>query len=785
MKKLALLLMLFLCTLLVPAQNAIEGIVLDAQNGEPLEGALVIIKLPQPFTTQANENGKFFVKSLVPGNYEVECRLVGYENKIITPVVVYAGKSSWLPIALKPTAFNLTELKVNDFKYEQNLLTPVSSYSFSREEIALNPGAQGDIFRAIGMLPGVTSSGGVYSAISVRGQGVRDNVYLVDDIPMTEVGHLEGNSFFNDPNGGRFSIFAPRVIDNARFVGGGFGPEYGRRSASYLGLDIKEGNPLNPLIDGQIDLLGLTLNYDGPTGIKNTSLFASARYQNFTALVNLIGLKDIGLPAYTDIILKTTTNLSAKRKLSVLGILAPESYVRNVDNVYYDESLNLLYLPDFKRNKIVGGINLKTQHSKFTSTRNVLYYTAYSSDITVGKAFPNADTLANLVTPEITYNNKLQTQNYLEQKLGYRWLISHYFANKGQLNAGLEADLLWLYNDRKQYGVDTQYTFRAGNTQNPNQLYQLVLPQQINANYQQRSLNYSAFVNYSKLLLKKLNVNVGLRYDFTGVSQQHCLAPRMSASYLLSPKASINMAMGLYYQDPVYSDVADQPAGNRLKMEQVFHLVVGYRKYFASDFKFTAEAWLKQFDNLVVKPVSAFVFANNKGTGEAFGVDLNLTKRLSQKWHGQLGYSFMHCYRNDGDGLGRYEFSFSQPHQVNFMLSYKTGQHWIFSTKYRYATGRPTDAGIIHRNVFNDPNVFRYSWELQGRNQSRLPDFSSWDIRANYQFFWRKTKFIAFVDIVNVLNHQIANGESFNAITGNTYYDGLAVFPTGGLKFEF
>lgn len=49
----------------------------------------------------------------------------------------------------------------------------------------------------------------------MRGQGVRDNVYMVDDIPLTEVGHLEGNSFFNDPNGGRFSIFAPRVIDNA------------------------------------------------------------------------------------------------------------------------------------------------------------------------------------------------------------------------------------------------------------------------------------------------------------------------------------------------------------------------------------------------------------------------------------------------------------------------------------------------------------------------------------------------------------------------------------------
>lgn len=45
-------------------------------------------------------------------------------------------------------------------------------------------------------------------------------LYMVDDIPLTEVGHLESNSFFNDPNGGRFSIFAPRVIDNAIFQKG-------------------------------------------------------------------------------------------------------------------------------------------------------------------------------------------------------------------------------------------------------------------------------------------------------------------------------------------------------------------------------------------------------------------------------------------------------------------------------------------------------------------------------------------------------------------------------------
>jgi hypothetical protein len=79
----------------------------------------------------------------------------------------------------------------------------------------------------------------------------------------------------------------------------------------------------------------------------------------------------------------------------------------------------------------------------------------------------------------------------------------------------------------------------------------------------------------------------------------------------------------------------------------------------------------------------------------------------------------------------------------------------------------------------------RYSKEIVGRNESRLPDFSSLDLRINYSFNYKKSKLTAFVDIVNILNKQIANNENFNSLNGKNYYEGLAIFPTGGLKFEF
>jgi len=267
------------------------------------------------FQTVTDSNGYFELTNLNIASGDLQISASGYQNELISHATFVADKSLEYNVSLIPISDRMGAVNIASKSYDNSPQNPVSAYSFSREEISMNPGAQGDIFRAIGMLPGVTSSGGVYSAISVRGQGVRDNVYMVDDIPVTEIGHLEGNSFFNDPNGGRFSLFAPRVIEKAQFQGGGFGPEFGRRSASYLGLTIKEGNKGNAIVDGQMDLLGVTLNYDGPTRWKKTTLFLSARYQNFYALVNLIGLKDIGLPRYGDLVLKTSTQLNAKNKL--------------------------------------------------------------------------------------------------------------------------------------------------------------------------------------------------------------------------------------------------------------------------------------------------------------------------------------------------------------------------------------------------------------------------------------------------------------------------------------
>ena len=767
--------------------GTLKGKVFDKATKQAVPGVTIVLRGTQTgaFTDTA---GIFIIHNIPEGVYSVVVSFVGYQEKMINDIQVLRNKTGYREIEIEEAVTGLKEVTVTARRFEYTRLTPVSGYSFSREEIARNPGAQGDIFRAIGMLPGVSSSGGEYSAIAVRGQGTRDNLYMVDDIPVTEVGHLEaGNNGFNDPNGGRFSIFAPRVIDHAGFQGGGFNAQYGRKSASFLGLSIKEGNNEDLVVDGQLDLMGLTVNYDGPAYLlKNTSIFLSARYQNLTQVENLAGLKDLGTPKYQDFIFKSTSRIGKKNTLSVIAIYSPETFTRTTANIREDKKLNSLFVADVANAKTIAGISLRTLVGRNSYWKNLLYFTSTTEDNSFGLSYPRTDSTGSLVNgSDIPYESNIRNVRYSESKIGLRSMHSVRFANSSNLVAGVDLDRVDLHNNRQLSRPDTSYVFDANDFRpNPLQYFLVNDPAFFNVDVKKFSYNASAYLNYSFNLLKRLSLNAGLRYDYSGFTTQHTLSPRLNGSFQLNETSSITFGTGIFYQDPEYADIANQPAGKKLKAEKVVQVIAGFKKYFTPDVKFTVEGWYKKLDQLIVRPVAGRVEQNNAGDGYAYGVDVNLTKRLTSKVHGQIGYSWMQSRRNDHDGYGEYDFTFSQPHQVNFLVGYKPGKHWILSTKFRYATGKPTSRYIVHNNIFNNAAQVRYSEEITAVNTKRLPDFISLDIRADYRFQVKRLGLTAFVDIVDVLNRQNVNGESFNQILGTTYYDGISIFPSFGLKFQ-
>jgi hypothetical protein len=767
--------------------GTIKGKIIEQSTQQTVVGASVTLQNMQ-MGSMTDTSGIFTLKNVPEGSYTLVISFIGFQSKMITDVIVVRNKTYYFEAFLLEEVYSSKEVVVRNFRNENNPTTPISTYSYSREEISRSPGAQGDIFRAIGILPGVSSSGGQFSAIAVRGQGIRDNLYMIDDVPMYEVSHLEGSSSgFNDPNGGRFSIFAPRVVDNAVFQGGGFSAQYGRKSSSYLGLGIKEGNKENAFLSGQFDLLGATLIFDGPSGFnKKSSIFATARYQNFTLLTKVVGLKNIGLPIYGDFMIKKTTQINEKNKMSIIAMFNPETYEKNLDHVKESDKIEDVSLVNTTNNKALFGLNLRTLTSNNSYWKNVLYYRILTSENTIGASFPTANNDGSFSNKSnIAYENALKTIKNNQTELGFRSIFTRHI-NHATLTRGIDFSRVEIDYNRQLKHSDTLYIFTA-NDEHPTTLphyFTVLLPQYFNSRFKNFAYNASAYLDYSFILCKKMTINSGLRLDYTGFSKQNMVSPRLSGSYELNKKSTLNFATGIFYQDPLLTDIADQPSTNTLKNERIIQYILGYKNYFANDLKLVIETYYKQLDNLVVRPFIGQSLLNNDGTGHAYGIDFNLTKRLSEKYYGQVGYSFMQSKRNDHNGQLAYNYSYSQPHIFSFLGSYQPNSKWVFSTKFRYATGRPKDTYTIHKDVFNKPNFIRYSQEILSKNGARLNDFISFDVRADYRVQLNKTSVIVFFDIVDLFNRFNQSSEAFQSITGKTYFDGLAIFPSFGLRLE-
>lgn len=462
------------------ATGSFKGKIIEQYTKQPVVGASVMLDNTQ-FVTATDSLGAFTLENVPAGSYSVTLSSIGFQTKNITEIIISSNKAYYSEIELLEDATNLEGITISSFKGENNPLNPVSSFSYSREEIFRNPGAQGDIMRALSTLPGVVSGGSQFSAIAARGQGTRDNVYMVDDIPMFNLSHLEAEGFasgFNDPNGGRFSIFAPRIIDNVTFQNGGFGATYGRRSSSYLALGVKEGNRASWSFSAQVDLLGGTIIADGPISEK-TSLFVAARYQNFSALINMLDEQQSTVQ-FGDYLVKTTTQLNDNNKLSFIAMYNPENTSRTIDdadelanevNINEDNSgRNILW--DHQISQAVVGLNLRTLLNSTSYLTNVLYYRSSTVDNNFGRFNPTLDSDGIILDPRAGgYEDRLRHITNDQQEVGYRSIYTKNF-DKLKVITGVDAMMVNLDYERLLSRTDTIYSFRTRDiSTNPTQYY--------------------------------------------------------------------------------------------------------------------------------------------------------------------------------------------------------------------------------------------------------------------------------------------------------------------------
>ncbi len=736
-------------------RGSITGSVVNSLTQEPLSGANIVVTGTK-LGSSTNEEGKFSIRNVEVGTYNVNVSLVGFESTMITDVVVSTAKPVALSILLKETKIQFEGVNVTAGYFQKTSETPISTQEQSAEEIRRLPGGLQDVVRAISILPGVTQVQAGRNDLIVRGGAPSENLFLIDNLQVPNINHFGTQG----ASGGPLSYVNLDFVDATSFSTGGFGVRYGDKLSSVLNIKLREGR--TDRIGGKLTLSAsqFGINVEGPMGEKGTFLFSVRRsYLDFIFKAAGFGF----VPEYWDVFAKATYRLGARDNISYVGVSA-------LDRIKFFNDT-----PDhrFDNSRILGSDQDQ-----------------YVNGVSWKHLFPSGYTVVSL-------GNRYNTYDYRQNDT----LLQPVFLSKTterETSLFTEAVLELASTSELSFGAEAKVSSYNTGINVPQ--YQTTFGQVITVNNSEDTSSWksSAFTQLSQTL-DKLRLTFGLRADyFSLIEERWVVSPRLSGSYQFDQLTTLNASIGKYHQAPAVVWLVSNQFNKSLDHISVNQYVVGIEHLLRSDLKVSVEGYIKAYSDypasldrpyLVMVNTGAGYGGSEEGfasfgvdnlagigSGTAHGVELFLQKKLSEMpVYGTLSVSYNEATFSGLDGISR-PGSFDQRWIINIGGGYVMNSNWEFSAKFRFATGRPYTP--YNSNGTQSPTLY---------NTDRIGVNHSLDIRADRRWSFENWSLVVFVDIQNVYNRKPIDVPRYNARLGRveTESSSIGILPSIGVTAEF
>ncbi len=253
--------------------GALEGVAVDAETGETLPGASVLL-VDVGIGTVADLEGAFVIRNLPAGRYAVRVTYIGYRPARLDLDVFPDSPRRPPVVRLSPEPPELTEVKIDASPPGSEGAPGMTDVRARGVAAAASPAGRGDLAAALGALPGLTRAGGASGRLSVRGADPDALRVLRDGVPVFEPWHAAGLVLTLQPEAlGRIVLhrgLAPAPI------GGGLSAVLETETASALAGDSATTVALSPVavrgvgnvalsprvalhLDGQRSVLGVLM----------------------------------------------------------------------------------------------------------------------------------------------------------------------------------------------------------------------------------------------------------------------------------------------------------------------------------------------------------------------------------------------------------------------------------------------------------------------------------------------------------------------------------------------
>ncbi|MFC1850152.1 TonB-dependent receptor domain-containing protein [candidate division CSSED10-310 bacterium] len=730
----------------------LSGIVLDRDTEFPLSGTRIELSGPTG-ETSTDAQGRFTIRDIPVGAYILTVSFAGFETLTKTDIIIKSGRTTSVRVALKMIYVETDEVTVLGGYFTQSEDQPVSTTTFSREEIRRSSGSAGDVSRIIGILPSIAKLNDQVNSLVVRGGSPYENAFYIDDMEVPNINHYP--SFGS--TGGPIGIINVDFIEDVSFSAGGFSARYGDRLSSVMDITFREGNREQFELQFDLNMAGFGALAEGPLSKGAGSWLLSIRRSYLDLLVEEMGLGVA--PRYSDYQGKLTFEINSTNTVSFLAIVGNDYFA--IDQVDSTENGNNNY-GQTKVEISFAGLNWRR------------YWTSdgYSATTIAHSYTRHVDHWAETATGKHLYNDdsreqafKLRNDNYLR-------------INKtNRLRFGLEAKKI--FNHYDYFRAD--YVDHFGN-----QVPELTVDTEI------EGYKYGLFVSYIAEPHSKIETTFGVRYDHFTVTDNAHLSPRFSLSYKLFSETSLIGSMGIYYQNIPPSVLAQKTEFKELKDPVAYHYILGLSHLLTENTRLTLEFYAKEYDHFPLNPNQPETFPADEGadnvdeliaSGQANsrGVEFLIQKKLVRDFYGLFSAAYFKSQYRDYNGVWRPRL-YDNRLLFNVEAGYKPNQKWEFNLRWVYAGGRPyTPLDIEASEYFNSAVLDQTRF-----HQDRFPAYHSLNVRFDRRFDFKHSNLIVFIDFWNVYNRQNIAFYYWNEIEKKQdRIDQWSFLPILGLEWEF
>lgn len=659
---------LFLSSITVlKGQVTISGYVTDESNGEALIGSAVY-DLMSGKGVISNAYGFYSMTLPDADSAHLRVTYVGFSSSF-KKLALQATQSVNFP--MKEAAVNLSGVVVSAEKFEMEeevQSTQMGIISIKPKEIEKIPaiGGEVDLIKVAQLMPGVSRGGEGATGMYVRGGTDDQNLVLLDEATVYNIGHLFGF----------FSVFNNDAVRDMTIIKGGFPAQYGGRLSSVMNIRMKEGDLQNWHGAGGIGILSSRLSFDGPIIKDKLSMMVSGRRTYIDQILRLTGTS---LPYYFyDLNTKLTYKISQKDRLFFSAYLGDD--VLDFNEVVEEDNDGVADDADNIGDELNFGFNL----GNLTTT--LRWNHIYRKE----KLFSNV----TLFHTRFQYNIR---GNFIDNSLLIKSRIRDY---------GVKAQWDYFPNPENniKFGIHGVAHFFRPNVVNTSGEISDALASQEGQLINNQEI--ALFANNDQKINDALSLNYGVRLSSSNVPGKFykALEPRFSAKYGFGNLNSLKLSytyMKQYMHRVSSSSIALPtdlwyPVTEKVLPQSSHQIALGFFKGLEElNLNLSVELFYKTMDNLIEYREGARLLLNDSfedellsGEGRAYGGELLIRKKIG-KFTGWLGYSLAKATREFAelnDGLV-YAARFDRRHDFSLVMTFEINPRFSFSTVWVLSSG--------------------------------------------------------------------------------------------------